>query len=175
MLSSIFFMNFVKLKRGESVYIGADEVHAYLEGDIIECMAVSDNVLNVAFVPEEERQSKDFIRALTFTARDQDHWRLEHRTYRKSKNGKTQSYEPPLEEFVVLGTSLAAGENETLQAVDGPSIGVVLKGTVTITAGESLTLDQGSIVFVSPGNDIIMEPVNGRGMVGRSLDVSTLR
>lgn len=27
-----FFMNFVKLQKGESVYIGADEIHAYLEG-----------------------------------------------------------------------------------------------------------------------------------------------
>lgn len=31
-LATVFFMNFVKLKRGEAVYIGADEVHAYLEG-----------------------------------------------------------------------------------------------------------------------------------------------
>jgi mannose-6-phosphate isomerase len=39
-----FFMNLVRLKQGESIYIGADEIHAYLEGNIIECMAVSDNV-----------------------------------------------------------------------------------------------------------------------------------
>jgi mannose-6-phosphate isomerase len=27
-----FFMNLVRLKKGESIYIGADEIHAYLEG-----------------------------------------------------------------------------------------------------------------------------------------------
>ena len=31
-LATSFFMNLVKLKRGEGVYIGADEIHAYLEG-----------------------------------------------------------------------------------------------------------------------------------------------
>jgi mannose-6-phosphate isomerase len=27
-----FFMNLVRLKKGEAIYIGADEIHAYLEG-----------------------------------------------------------------------------------------------------------------------------------------------
>ncbi len=31
-LATTFFMNFAKLKKGEAIYIGADEVHAYLEG-----------------------------------------------------------------------------------------------------------------------------------------------
>ena len=31
-LATTFFMNFAKLRKGEAVYIGADEVHAYLEG-----------------------------------------------------------------------------------------------------------------------------------------------
>ena len=31
-LATSFFMNLVKLKNGEAVYIGADEIHAYLEG-----------------------------------------------------------------------------------------------------------------------------------------------
>lgn len=162
-ISTTFFMNFIKLKRGESVYIGADEVHAYLEGDIIECMAVSDNVLNVAFVPPEERQAKDFIRALTFTARDKDFWRLGHQTYKRSKEGKTQSYEPPLEEFVVLGTSLEAGEKEVLKAINGPSIGIVVKGTMKVSAEQTFTLDAGSIVFVAPNHDIYIESSMGGG------------
>lgn len=33
--ATVFFMNFVKLKRGEAVYIGADQVHAYLEGGAV--------------------------------------------------------------------------------------------------------------------------------------------
>lgn len=32
--ATAFFMNFVKLKKGEAVYIGADEIHVYLEGGL---------------------------------------------------------------------------------------------------------------------------------------------
>lgn len=146
--ATVFFMNFVKLARGEAVYIGAHEAHAYLAGDIIECMAVPDNVLNVAFVAPAERRTADFVRALTFTARSEEHWRLSHARYAKSKTGKTQAYDPPLEEFVVLGTALKQGETETLAAVDGPTLGIVTSGKMKVSVdGEALTLDEGSICW----------------------------
>lgn len=37
-------MNYLKLDAGDSIYIPADGIHAYLSGDIIECMARSNNV-----------------------------------------------------------------------------------------------------------------------------------
>ena len=40
-LATTFFMNFVKLRKGEALYIGADEAHAYMEGG-----ALSSNILN---------------------------------------------------------------------------------------------------------------------------------
>ena len=39
-----FLMNLVSLKYGEGVVVGVDEIHAYVEGDIVECMAWGDNV-----------------------------------------------------------------------------------------------------------------------------------
>lgn len=159
---SPFFLNFLKLKRGEAVYIGADEVHAYLEGDIIECMAVSDNVMNAAFAPPDARQTPEFVRALTFTARDADTWRLPHETYKKSGEGKTQVYAPPLEEFVVLGTKLRKGEKETLGAVSGPTIGIVTSGKMKVAVkGEMLTLDAGGIVYIVPGREISVDVEDG--------------
>ncbi|PSR70445.1 hypothetical protein PHLCEN_2v13696 [Hermanssonia centrifuga] len=172
--STVFFMNFIKLQRGESVYIGADEIHAYLEGDIIECMAISDNVLNVAFVPPEERQVDDFLRALTFTARDKDHWLLSHESYSKSKEGKTQVYAPPCEEFIVLGTSLGKDGMETLGAVGGPTIGIVTQGRIRVIVGkEREELDTGGIIFVAPGNEIQVEHLE-RGAEGEIWWASTV-
>ncbi|GLT43486.1 hypothetical protein SLA2020_174290 [Shorea laevis] len=40
-----FFLNYVKLKRGEALYLGPNEPHAYVSRDCIECMATSDNVV----------------------------------------------------------------------------------------------------------------------------------
>ncbi|GJE92961.1 mannose-6-phosphate isomerase [Phanerochaete sordida] len=163
-LSTVFFLNFVKLRRGEAVYIGADEVHAYLAGDIIECMAVSDNVLNAAFVPPRARQTADFVRALTFTARDAAHWRLLAQPYAKSRSGRTLVYDPPVEEFVVLGTRLEGSQQETLAAVDGPTIGIVTAGAVRVTVkGEVLDLEAGAIVYVVPGNVILLENLQAGG------------
>lgn len=45
MFAAVFFMNFVRLKRGEGIAIPADCIHAYLEGDVIQCMAWSDNMV----------------------------------------------------------------------------------------------------------------------------------
>ena len=43
-LAALFF-NYVKLNPGEALYIYANEPHAYLSGECIECMATSDNVV----------------------------------------------------------------------------------------------------------------------------------
>lgn len=36
-----FVLNIVRLKPGEAVFLKANEPHAYLDGDIMECMATS--------------------------------------------------------------------------------------------------------------------------------------
>lgn len=45
-LVALITMNYLTLDTGDSIYIPADGIHAYLSGDIIECMARSNNVLN---------------------------------------------------------------------------------------------------------------------------------
>lgn len=47
------FLNYLRLRPGEALYLGADEPHAYLEGDCIECMATSDNVVRAGLTPKE--------------------------------------------------------------------------------------------------------------------------
>ncbi|OQU98009.1 hypothetical protein CLAIMM_03850 [Cladophialophora immunda] len=47
----LFFLNFVKLQPGQAMYLKADDIHAYISGDIIECMASSDNVIRAASRP----------------------------------------------------------------------------------------------------------------------------
>ena len=47
-----YFMNYVKLSPGEALYVGANEPHAYLSGECIECMATSDNVVRAGLTPK---------------------------------------------------------------------------------------------------------------------------
>ncbi|OSD06393.1 mannose-6-phosphate isomerase [Trametes coccinea BRFM310] len=171
-LATTFFMNLAKLKKGEAVYIGADEVHAYLEGDIIECMAVSDNVVNAAFDSPQSLASQitTFVNMLTYTARPVSHWALPREAYPHSHEGRTSKYDPPMEEFVVLGTTLDnSAKTERLGAVKGPTIGIVTKGKARIAVSrgnEQLELDEGGVVYIPPGNDIHIELLEGRGQEG---------
>ncbi|KAF5193483.1 Mannose-6-phosphate isomerase [Thalictrum thalictroides] len=49
---SAFLFNYVKLNPGEALYLGANEPHAYLSGECIECMATSDNVVRAGLTPK---------------------------------------------------------------------------------------------------------------------------
>lgn len=49
---SLFFLNIVEMKTGECLYMPANTPHAYLSGDIVECMACSDNVVRGGLTPK---------------------------------------------------------------------------------------------------------------------------
>lgn len=51
-LLTLFFLNVVKLAQGEAIYQPAGMLHAYLEGQTIELMANSDNVLRAGLTPK---------------------------------------------------------------------------------------------------------------------------
>src|SRR6195952_367814 len=105
-------MNYMTLQKGESIYIPADGIHAYLSGDIIECMARSNNVLNAGFCPRADRDSIElFSRSLTFSPHSVDTLLLKRKPSLKSGTGVTFVYAPPTSEFDVLMTALS--ENET--------------------------------------------------------------
>lgn len=44
-LLSFFFFNLIELKPGQAIFTGAGIPHAYIQGNIVECMANSDNVV----------------------------------------------------------------------------------------------------------------------------------
>lgn len=54
-LVALLTMNFLSLQRGYAVYVPVDETHACLSGDIVECRARSDNVLDAGFCPRQTR------------------------------------------------------------------------------------------------------------------------
>ncbi|KAK0546087.1 Mannose-6-phosphate isomerase [Tilletia horrida] len=47
-----FVLNVVSLETGQAMFLQANEPHAYLSGQIIECMAASDNVVRAGLTPK---------------------------------------------------------------------------------------------------------------------------
>jgi len=160
---ALITMNYLQLKAGDSIYIPADGIHAYLSGDIIECMARSNNVLNTGFCPRADRDSIDmFCSVLTFTPHDAKEAILQPRPFDRCKNGKVKIYAPPLSEFSVLATELRDDESETVEPIDGPSIFIVTKGEGTLKAeGKEYKLSEGYIFFVGHGVETEFQATKG--------------
>ncbi|KAF1836869.1 mannose-6-phosphate isomerase [Decorospora gaudefroyi] len=155
-LVALVTMNYMQLKEGDSIYIPADGIHAYLSGDIIECMARSNNVLNTGFCPRADRDSVDmFCSVLTFTPHDAKEAILPSKVFDGCKNGKTKLYGPPLSEFSMLATTLGDGESDTIRALGGPGIMIVTEGEGTMKAdGKEHKLSQGYIFFIGHGVEL---------------------
>ncbi|KAI9154685.1 Mannose-6-phosphate isomerase [Paramyrothecium foliicola] len=154
-LTALLTMNYLILQPGESIYIPADGVHAYLSGDIIECMARSDNVLNTGFCPKAERNSAaEFCSVLKLAPRTVEQCMLKAKGYGRSEKGKTRMFAPPLSEFRVTETRLGPGEEELL-GKNGPSIVLATKGSaIANVADETFELGEGHVYFVAQGHRI---------------------
>lgn len=162
-LVALLCMNFLVFDAGDAVYIPADGIHAYLSGDIVECMARSNNVLNTGFCPPADRNSADlFADTLTFKAHSRDDVYLPSQKTDKSKNGRTVAYRPPMSEFDMLKTDLKAGESEELAPSDGPGVLIVTSGKGVLHAEDlDFQLKEGFIFYVAPGTSVKFESMHG--------------
>ncbi|KAF7557942.1 hypothetical protein G7Z17_g301 [Cylindrodendrum hubeiense] len=151
-LVGLLTMNYVVLEPGECIYIPADGIHAYIAGDIIECMARSNNVLNTGFCPKAERNNaKQFCSVLTFEPHDKEKCILKPGKTQRSKEGRTRMFETPTREFNLLETALGAGEDETLDP-GGPAILIATKGSAMVQVNnEVFKLSEGHVYFVAHG------------------------
>lgn len=155
-------MNFLQLSAGDAIYIPADAPHAYLSGDIVECMARSNNVLNTGFCPRADRDNIDlFTCALTFSPHNAEEVKLATSQTDKSKTGKTRVYAPPMSEFNMLKTSLKEGEKETIRAIAGPSVLFAIGGSGKLIAdGQTHDIREGYVFFVGQGVEVTHEATN---------------
>jgi mannose-6-phosphate isomerase len=85
-------LNTVIMQPGEAMYLAANEPHAYICGDIVECMALSDNVVRAGLTPKF-KDKDTLIRMLTY--------RCAEVAYCTSKtiDSNTQLFRPPYEGF----------------------------------------------------------------------------
>ena len=156
-------MNFMTLSAGDAIYVPADAPHAYLSGDIVECMARSNNVINTGFCPRAERDSIElFTAALTFSPHSAEEALLPATKSEKGSMGKTVIYQPPMSEFNMLRTNLGQGEKEVVSATSGPSVIWVTSGSGKLDAdGKTWDLKEGYVFFIGQGTELAYESEKG--------------
>lgn len=156
-------MNFLVFDPLDAIFVPADGIHAYLSGNIVECMARSNNVLNVGFCPAADRDNVDmFADTLTFKSHSREDVVLPKVKSERSQTGRTEVYKPPMSEFDMLVAGLGAGEGDVLGAGEGPGVMLVTQGTGRMGAdGREFELKEGFIYFVAPGVEVRWETKSG--------------
>ncbi|KAI8053872.1 RmlC-like cupin domain-containing protein [Syncephalis plumigaleata] len=146
-------LNVITLKPGEALYLGANEPHAYISGDCIECMAASDNVVRAGLTPKFIDVDV-LVNMLTYNTRSTSQQLLAP----ESLSSTTQLYNPPISEFSVMRTRLTdANTSETQAGRRGPSVLIVTEGSGQLKADTlELTLEAGQVYFIQPDTSIAM-------------------
>ncbi|RYY90092.1 MAG: mannose-6-phosphate isomerase, class I [Chitinophagaceae bacterium] len=141
-LFSIYFFNLVRLQPGDGLFQPAGLPHAYLEGQCLELMANSDNVLRAGLTPKH-RDVDELLRLVRFEA-------TEPQVLRRSP-GTCALYEAPVDEFVLEHCRVNESDRHFVVS-EGPSIVLVLEGTGTAHEGRtSHSAERGTAFFCCAG------------------------
>lgn len=162
----LFFLNFVTLQPGEALFLQADDIHAYVSGDIIECMASSDNVVRAGFTPKF-KDVDTLVNMLTYNYAPIDEQKMHPVDYPYAtlnragySSGSTVTlYDPPIDEFSVVQTTLGGnGSKATFDPLDGPSIIICTAGKGKISVGPTVQeVKEGYVFFVGATAECVLE------------------
>jgi mannose-6-phosphate isomerase len=136
--------NIVELKKGESLFIDANEPHAYISGEIIECMACSDNVVRAGLTPKL-KDVHTLVNMLTYNTSPPNINRGQ------AVDNYTVRYEPPVPDFCVEMIHVPAGEMYELTDIPSPSVILTMDGEASLKQDGVCSLDvsYGSAAFCS--------------------------
>jgi len=148
---SIYLFNLVQLEPGEAIFQDAGVPHAYLEGQNVEIMANSDNVLRGGLT-SKHIDVGELMKHVLFEPVIP---RLLHAA------PSTGSFEIPVDDFRLRQLSIGNGSRQPLR-VKTASILLCMKGSVELRAGErTILLKQGQpAALLMPDQDIVIKALS---------------
>ena len=166
----LFFLNYVTLQPGEALFLQADDIHAYVSGDIVECMASSDNVVRAGFTPKF-KDVDTLVNMLTYNYAPIDEQKMDPADYpyvtlnraAYSSGSIAVLYDPPIDEFSVIRAALRGdGSKATFDPLDGPSIIICTAGKGKISVGPTAQeIKEGYVFFVGATAECVLESEGG--------------
>ncbi len=140
---SIYFFNIVKVKPGEAVFQGAGIPHAYLEGQNVELMANSDNVLRGGLTPKHI-DIPELMKHTLFEGIVPDVMKG------KDAGSGEKMYNCPVTDFGISKIELHAGETYNHKA-NAMEIFVIIEGTMQVSGTNTLPAAKGNAMAVLYG------------------------
>lgn len=144
---SIYFFNLVHLKKGQGIYQPAGMPHAYLEGQNIEIMAASDNVLR-AGLTDKHIDIGELLKHVRFQETIP--------AVIEDKATKEMVYKTEAAEFELSKIELAAGDAFEWTAATAEIILQTNGQTTVQAAAEKAELKKGEALFITAGAPVKM-------------------
>lgn len=153
----IYFFNYLTLQPGEAMYLGANEPHAYLSGDCIECMACSDNVVRAGLTPKL-KDTNTLINLLSYKCEPSSAKRFQP----SREDDCTEVFRPPVPDFAVTRITIPPGRaSYTLIERSVGSILIIVNGKAEITFSTTKVLNRGSVIFIPANERVNMKVLCG--------------
>jgi mannose-6-phosphate isomerase len=123
-LFTLFLLNLVHLEEGQGIFIDADIPHAYLKGNIVECMANSDNVVRAGLTPKF-KDVETLVDILTYEMGPPS-------IIEPDADAVEVTYKTPAREFRVSRLRMQPGKERAESTGGGPAVLLVIQGDVRI-------------------------------------------
>ena len=138
----ILLMNLVQLTSGQALNISAGIPHAYISGNIIECMTNSDNVVRIGLT----NKYKDVAALLEILDFSPNEIQILNPDCREG----IRVYKSLAEEFLVMNIKVAENFEQKIYINDKVQIGLILNGRIELiwNSAEKLILKKGESVLL---------------------------
>ena len=156
----IYLVNYIKLNPGESLFLGPNIIHAYLDGDCIECMACSDNVVRAGLTPKLI-DVDTLCSMLDYTSSSDVKFEP------KKESEIVTLYIPRVKDFAVAKISIRdSGKVETIPKRATPSIMIVIEGQGQFEGqGEKMDVKEGKVLFLMENQEFKLSKTGDKDLV----------
>ncbi|KTW29397.1 mannose-6-phosphate isomerase, class I [Pneumocystis carinii B80] len=156
-LFCVFLLNYIQLKPGEGLFLEANTPHAYLSGEIVECMVSSDNVVRIGFTPKY-KDANTLVSMLSYKYGLESIKKMEGEVFERSKGeGDIRLFKPPINEFEVMKIFIKKDQKHWIDGLKGPSIMICIKGQGEVEVNRNIyEINLGFVYFVGAFVEIKM-------------------
>jgi mannose-6-phosphate isomerase len=163
---SIYFFNLLHLKKGEAIFQAAGVPHAYLEGQNVEIMANSDNVLRGGLT-NKHIDVKELMKHVKFEET------IPVILHPEKINDKEAAYRTAVSDFKLTRFELNKGEMAKFESVTGEIV-LVMEGNITVRANEDeLDLARGEAAFIISHQPVSLTALSKADVYRASVPVHT--
>ncbi|KAL4219852.1 hypothetical protein ACF0H5_020263 [Mactra antiquata] len=164
---SIYFLNVMRLNKGDTIFLEANLPHAYLSGNCMECMACSDNVVRAGLTPKFI-DTETLIEMLNYEGKP-----AQDNKYTPSESTVcgciVRSFTPPIADFAVTEIKVPSDlKSTTLPHIESASIVICIDGSGSLsnqTLSQPIKVQRGTILFMSANEEADLNVTSETGML----------